>query len=68
MVEATEVKAAHGWSLEQAAKAFLVTAVTIIARIGRIDEQAPPALVQLRVPASKFPVSTATASSDAIDL
>ena len=50
-----EVKAAHGWSLEQVAKAFLVTAATIASWMGRIDEEGPNALVQLPVPANKFP-------------
>ncbi len=50
-----EVKAARGWSLEQAAKAFLVTAATIASWMGRVDEQGPVALVQLPEPVNKFP-------------
>jgi hypothetical protein len=50
-----EVKAARGWSLEQAAKAFLVTAATIASWMGRVDEQGPAALVQLPEPVNKFP-------------
>ena len=50
-----EVKAARGWSLEQAAKAFLVTAATIASWMGRVDEQGPAALVQLPEPVSRFP-------------
>ena len=43
------VKAARGWSLEQAAKAFLVAAATIVWRMGRVDQEGPAALVQLPV-------------------
>jgi len=50
-----EVKAARGWSLEQTAKAFLVTAATIASWMGRVDEEGPAALVQLPVPVNKFP-------------
>jgi len=50
-----EVKAARGWSLEQTAKAFLLTAATIASWMGRVDEQGPAALVQLPVPVNKFP-------------
>ena len=50
-----ELKAARGWSLEQAAGAFLVTAATIASWLQRIDEDGPDALVQLRQPVNKFP-------------
>jgi hypothetical protein len=50
-----EVKAARGRSLEQTAKAFLVTAATIASWMGRVDEEGPAALVQLPVPVNKFP-------------
>jgi hypothetical protein len=50
-----EVKAARQWSLEQTAKAFLVTTATIASWMRRVDEQGPPALVQLPVPVNKFP-------------
>ena len=36
-----EVKAARGWSLEQSAKAFLLTAATIASWMGRVDEEGP---------------------------
>ena len=36
-----QVKAARGWSLEQTAKAFLVTDATIASWMGRVDEQCP---------------------------
>jgi transposase len=50
-----ELKAARGWSLEQTAKAFLVTAATIATWMKRLDEEGPHALVQLRHPVNKFP-------------
>jgi transposase InsO family protein len=50
-----EFKAARGWSLEQTAKAFLVTAATIASWMKRVDEDGPDALVQVRTPANKFP-------------
>ena len=53
-----EVKAARSWSLEQTAKAFLVTAATIASWMKRVDEQGPDALVQLREPVNKFPEYT----------
>jgi predicted RNA polymerase sigma factor len=50
-----QLKAARGWNLEQAARAFLVTADTIRSWLKRVDEQGPDALVQLREPVNKFP-------------
>ena len=50
-----EVKAVRGWSLEQTAKAFLVTSATIASWMKRLDEEGPDALVQLTVPVNKFP-------------
>ena len=50
-----EVKAARGWSLEQTAKAMLVTAATIASWMRRVDEGGSGALVQLPVPVNKFP-------------
>ena len=50
-----ELKAARGWSLEQTAKAFLVTAATIASWMKRLDEDGPDALVQLPQPVNKFP-------------
>ena len=50
-----EVKAARGWSLEQTAKALLVTAATIASRMRRVDEGGSGALVQLPMPVNKFP-------------
>ena len=50
-----EIRAARGWSLEQTARAFLVTAETIASWARRVDEQGTEALVQLREPVNKFP-------------
>jgi len=50
-----ELKAARGWSLEQTAKAFLVTAATVASWMKRLDEEGPDALVQLHQPVNKFP-------------
>jgi transposase InsO family protein len=50
-----ELKAARGWSLEQTAKAFLVTAATVASWMKRLDEEGPHALVQIREPVNKFP-------------
>ena len=50
-----ELRAARGWSLEQTARAFHVTAATIASWIKRVDEQGPDALVQLREPVNRFP-------------
>jgi putative transposase len=50
-----QLKATRGWSLEQAARVFHVTAATIASWIKRADEQGPDALVQLREPVNKFP-------------
>ena len=41
-----ELRAARGWSLEQTAKTFLVTAETIRSWVRRIDEAGAKALVQ----------------------
>jgi len=43
-----ELKAARGWSLAQAARAFLVEADTVATWLKRIDEDGSSALVQLR--------------------
>jgi predicted RNA polymerase sigma factor len=50
-----ELRAARGWSLEQAAKVFLVTAETISSWVQRIDETGAKALVQTFQPVNKFP-------------
>lgn len=50
-----QLRAARSWSLEQTAKAFLVTAETIASWLKRVDEQGPDALVQRPEPVNKYP-------------
>ncbi len=50
-----ELKAARGWSLEQTARVFHITAPTIASWLGRLDEEGPDALVQTRTPVNRFP-------------
>ncbi len=50
-----ELRAARGWSLQQTAETFLVTAGTIASWMRRVDEEGPDALAQLREPVNKFP-------------
>ena len=50
-----ELRAARGWSAQQTAEAFLVTAATIASWIKRVDEEGPDALVQTRQPLTEFP-------------
>jgi len=50
-----ELRATRGWSLEQAAKVFLVMAETISSWVRRIDEAGAEALAQTFQPVSKFP-------------
>jgi putative transposase len=54
-LEILELRAARGWSLQQTADAFLVTAATIGSWITRLEETGPAALVQLRTSVNKFP-------------
>jgi len=50
-----ELKAARGWSLAQASRAFFVEPDTIADWLKRIDDVGPSALVQLPEPVNKFP-------------
>ena len=50
-----ELQAARGWSLEQTAQRFLVTADTISSWMKCVDEDGPDTLVQLGEPVNKFP-------------
>ena len=50
-----ELRATRGWSLEQAAKVFLVTAETIRSWGRQIDEAGAKALVQTSQPVNKLP-------------
>jgi predicted RNA polymerase sigma factor len=58
-----ELRATRGWSLEQTAKVFLVTAETISFWVRRIDEAAAKILVQVPCPStSSRTVSAASCS------
>ena len=50
-----ELRAARGWSLQQTAEAFQLTAPTIASWMQRVDEEGSDALVQMCVPVNKFP-------------
>ena len=50
-----ELRAVRGWSSEQTARTFLVTADTIRAWLQRIDETGAKALVQTSLPVNRFP-------------
>ena len=50
-----ELRAAQAWSQAQTAAHFLVTPATVASRMGRLDEEAPHALVQIPQPVNEFP-------------
>jgi putative transposase len=50
-----ELRAARGWSRSQTARRLLVTTATVCSWMGRLDEEGPRAIVQVRVPVNKFP-------------
>ena len=50
-----ELRAARGWSLSQTARRLLVTAATVASWMGRLDEDGPRAIVQIREPVNRFP-------------
>jgi len=50
-----ELRAARGWSMSQTARHLLVTPVTVASWMGRLDEEGPRAIVQIREPVNKFP-------------
>jgi transposase InsO family protein len=50
-----ELRAARGWSLSQTARHLLVTTATVCSWMGRLDEEGPRAIVQIREPVNKFP-------------
>ncbi len=54
-LEILQLRAARGWSLQQTAKAFLVTPETVAAWMKRLDEAGPNALLQLSEPVNRFP-------------
>jgi transposase InsO family protein len=50
-----ELRAARGWSRSQTARHLLVTAASVCSWMGRLDEEGPRAIVQVRDPVNKFP-------------
>ena len=50
-----ELRAARGWSTQQTADVFQVTAATVASWNKRLDEQGPDPLLQLREPVNRFP-------------
>jgi transposase-like protein len=50
-----QLKAARGWSREQAARAFLIDEQTMRSWLGRVDEQDESALVRISEPVNRFP-------------
>jgi putative transposase len=50
-----QVKAARGWSREQAAHAFLIDEQTMRSWVRRVDEEGERALVRISGPVNKFP-------------
>lgn len=50
-----QLRAARAWSLQETAKAFLVTADTVASWMQRVDEAGTEALVQTPEPVNKFP-------------
>jgi transposase InsO family protein len=54
-----ELRAARGWSLEQAAEHMLVTPATVASWMGRLDDEGPDALVQTPEPVNQYPAFVA---------
>jgi transposase InsO family protein len=50
-----QVKAARGWSCEQAADSFMIDEQTLRSWLRRVDEQGEGALIQTAEPVNKFP-------------
>jgi transposase InsO family protein len=50
-----ELRATRGWSAQQTADTFLVTAATIASWMRRIDDGGANALIQIREPVNRFP-------------
>ncbi len=49
-----ELKAARGWSCEQAARAFLINEQTLCSWIGRVDEEGERPLIRIVEPVNRF--------------
>ena len=50
-----ELRAARSWPQAQTAERFQITPLTIASWIGRLDENGPAGLIQMRAPVNKFP-------------
>jgi transposase-like protein len=50
-----QLKAARGWSCEQAARAFLIDEQTMRSWLRRVDEEGGGALIRISEPVNKFP-------------
>ena len=50
-----ELRAARSWSQARTAERFQITPLTIASWMGRLDEEGPGGLVQMREPVNKFP-------------
>jgi putative transposase len=50
-----ELRAARGWSLAQTARRMLVTPLTVVSWMHRLDDEGPYALVQVPEPVNRFP-------------
>ena len=50
-----ELRAARGWSLAQTARRMLVTPLTVVSWMHRLDDEGPDALVQVPEPVNRFP-------------
>lgn len=50
-----ELRAARGWSQQQTAEIFQITASTVASWCQRLDDQGPHALVRLHEPVNRFP-------------
>jgi transposase InsO family protein len=50
-----ELRAARGWSAQQTAATFLVTAATIASWMNRVDDEGANALIRIREPVNRFP-------------
>jgi len=50
-----ELRAAQGWSAQQTADVFHITAATIASWMRRVDDEGTNALIQIREPVNRFP-------------
>ena len=50
-----ELRATRGWTLEQTAKRFFLTPLTVASWVKRLDEEGASSLLRVREPVNKFP-------------